>query len=383
MANASYTAPQSTYQAGLTRGWIEAATGQTKPAPCGRSLVLLVLLAALALLLSGCAKPLLVCPRTVKVPAPPIPTEHASLVFFATDRLPATGEGLAFSEELNPADDPMSYGSICANPTGGQRDCNSASRLLDKEQFLQRIRATHSDVVLFVHGFNYTFDESVETTLRIVQRTRFPATPVAYNWPSQGKVTAYGIDSDMSEWTIDHLTDFIRDLAGAVPEGFHLHIMAHSMGNGAVLLALARLNLTDRRLGQLILIAPDVDANIFKVMILHAGTFQRRTLYVSNHDLALRAAGFLHSGTSRAGDATKQYVVVEGVDTVDMSPLRAGFTGHSLYEYSQLMFDEFGEVLQDKPPTGRNLASCTVKSIQSFNVAHGTALPCVVYQLPR
>lgn len=289
---------------------------------------------------------------------------------------------MSFSEELNPAEDPMSYGSICASPAGGRGDCNSAARSLDKKQFLEGIRATHSDVVLFVHGFNYTFDESVETTLRIVQRTRFPATPVAYNWPSQGKVTAYGVDRDMSEWTIDHLTDFIRELAGAVPEGFHLHIMAHSMGNGAVLLALARLNLSEKRLGQLILIAPDVDANIFKVMILHAGPFQRRTLYVSNHDLALRAAGFLHSGTSRAGDATKQYVVVEGVDTIDMSPLRAGITGHSLYDYSQVMFDDLEEVLQGKTATGRNLTSCTVKSIQSFNVAHGTALPCVVYRLP-
>lgn len=276
----------------------------------------------------------------------------------------------------------MSYGSKCTNPTGGLGDCNSASTPLDREQFLERIKATGSDVVLFVHGFNYTFDESLETTLRIIQRTRFPATPVAYNWPSQGKVTAYGIDRDMSEWTIDHLTDFIRDLAGAVPEGFHLHIMAHSMGNRAVLLALPRVNLADRRLGQLILIAPDMDANIFKQLILHAGPFQRRTLYVSNHDLALRAAGFLHAGTSRAGDATRQYVVVEGVDTVDMSPLRAGITGHSLYDYSQLMFDDLGEVLQGKTAIGRNLASCTVKSIQSFNVAHGAALPCAVYRLP-
>jgi len=255
-------------------------------------------------------------------------------------------------------------------------------RLLPKSEFLGRIRAAGSDVVLFIHGFNYTFDESLETTLRIVQRAKFPATPVAYAWPSQGKVSTYGVDYDMSEWTIDHLTDFIHDLAAVVPEGSHLHIVAHSMGDRALLLALARLNLSDARLGQLILIAPDVDTRIFQELVRRAGTFQRKTMYVSNHDLALQAAGFLHAGTIRAGDARKQYVLIQDIDTIDMSPLQAGWIGHSLYDYSQVIFDDLGEVLEGKVVTGRNLASCTVKSIQNFNEVHGTALPCVVYRLP-
>jgi len=254
------------------------------------------------------------------------------------------------------------------------------SRRLD--QCLRRIAAAKSDVVLFVHGFNYIFDESLETTLRIVQRAKFPATPVTYGWPSQGKVAAYGLDNDMSEWTTDHLTDFIRDLAEAVPQGFRLHIVAHSMGNRTLLLALARLNLAHARLGQLILIAPDVDTAIFKVLISRSGPFQGRTLYVSNHDLALQAAGFLHSSTIRAGDSRKQFLVLDNIDTVDMSKLSAGIFGHSLDAYSQVIFEDLSGVLRHDTPAGRNLTACTVTSVQKLNEAQGSALPCTVYRLP-
>ena len=117
-------------------------------------------------------------------------------------------------------------------------------------------------------------------------------------------------------------------------------------------------------------------------LVLHSGPFHRKTLYVSQHDLALRAAGFLRSSTMRAGDARKQYVVVKDIDTVDMSPVKAGLTGHSLYDYSQSIFDDLGAVLRDETVAGRNLAACTVKGIQSMNVAQGTSLPCVVFRLP-
>jgi esterase/lipase superfamily enzyme len=338
-------------------------------------------LATLALL-CGCGPSLLYCPRTVKVPAPPIPQQHSSLVLFATDRYPESAEHLTFSANLNPAGDPMTYGAKCADPAGAKPDCEVPPVRLDKNGFLQRISAARSDVVLFVHGFNYTFDESLETTLRIVQRAKAPATPVAYGWPSQGKVGAYGLDNDMSEWTTGHLADFVRDLAAAVPAPYRLHIVAHSMGNRALLLALAGLDLTNARLGQLILIAPDVDTAIFKVLISRSGPFQRKTLYVSDHDLALRAAGFLRAGTIRAGDAAKQYLVMEDIDTIDMSLLSAGIFGHSMDEYSQIIFDDLSGVLKDDTAPKRNLTACSVRSVQRLNEAQGTSLPCTVYRLP-
>ena len=206
--------------------------------------------------------------------------------------------------------------------------------------------------------------------------------PVAYSWPSEGKFSAYGVDYDRNEWTIEHLRVFIQELVNALPNGTVLHIVAHSMGNRALLWALAGLNLPEQRLGQLIMIAPDVDAEIFKDLVARSGPFRRKTLYVSNHDLALRAAGWLRSNSPRAGSASKQYLVVKGVDTIDMSPLKAGRSGHSVYSYSQLLFDDLGAVLKNEEPTVRKLNSCRVTAIDTYNAAHGEQLPCVVYRFP-
>lgn len=67
-----------------------------------------------------------------------------------------------------------------------------------------------------------------------------------------------------------------------------------------MLWALARLHLLEQHLGQLIMIAPDVDTEIFADLVVRSGRFARRTLYVSRHDLALQTSGWLRSCAPRA-----------------------------------------------------------------------------------
>src|SRR5260370_35644660 len=130
------------------------------------------------------------------------------------------------------------------------------------------------------------------------------------------------------------------------------------------------------------MMAPDVDAEIFKDLVLRSGPFRRRPVYVSNRDLALQAAGWLRPNAPRAGNARKQYVVIKGMDTIDMAPLRVGESGHSVYNYSQLMFDDLGAVLKDEDPTARKLYACRVTRSDTYNAAHGTKLLYVVYRVP-
>jgi esterase/lipase superfamily enzyme len=350
-----------------------------------------VLVLALASLLSGCAKPLLTCPREMRLAEPPPPDQHPAAVLFATDRLPESAGDLTFSPAMNLSGTRVTYGARCADPErAGRTTCDEPGWLqakmpaaLEKDRFFQSVTAANSDVVLFVHGFNYSFQESLDITARLVQRAATTATPVAYAWPSQARISAYGLDYDRNEWTIEHLRDFIQDLVHALPPGAVLHIVSQSMGNRAVLWALSQMDLPEHRLGQLIMIAPDVDTDIFKDLISRSGPFQRKTLYVSKHDLALQAAGLLRSGVARAGDARKQFLVIKEMDTIDASPLKAGFVGHSVYDYSQLLFNDLGATLANKPVSARELQACTVKSIDRYNAEHGTQLPCVVYRLPR
>src|SRR5215470_1473413 len=236
------------------------------------TVALLALLVAVASLCSGCAAPLLTCPRAIRVPEPPPPQQHPAMVLFATDRAPESQQIGSFSGEMNLSGTRMTYGARCEDAAIGSTSvCEEPTWLrerlparLDKKEFLDRIRASDSDVVLFVHGFNISFDESLEITLRIVQRTGVQAIPVAYSWPSHSRVSAYGVDYDRNEWTIEHLRHFIHDLLDALPEGAVLHVVAHSLGNRAVLAALAGADLPQQHLGQLIMIAPDVDSEIFK-----------------------------------------------------------------------------------------------------------------------
>jgi esterase/lipase superfamily enzyme len=361
-----------------------------KPGFRSHRTVALFALLAVVCLCSGCAEQLLNYPRVARVPVPPPPQEHAEMVLFATDRAHESPKTLNFSGEMNLSDNRITYGAKCEGPVSGavvtcERPAwlqEEPPAMLGKAKFLDGIRASHSDILLYVHGFNFSFDESTQIAVRLVQRAGIRAVPVAYSWPSESKFSAYGVDYDRNEWTIEHLRQFIQDVVNAMPDGAVLHIVAHSMGNRALLWALVSLKLPEQRLGQLVMIAPDVDAEIFKDLVLRSGPFRRRTLYVSNRDLALRAASLLRPNAPRTGDARKQYVVIKGMDTIDMSPLKAGRSGHSVYTYSQLMVDDLGAVLVGEDPTARKLSTCRVRSIESYNAAHGTQLPCRVYRFP-
>jgi esterase/lipase superfamily enzyme len=154
------------------------------------------------------------------------------------------------------------------------------------------------------------------------------------------------------------------------------------MGNRAALQCLARLNLPAERLGQLVMIAPDVDSQTFRELFLRSGPFKNRTMYLSNHDLALGFSRIMHSRTPRAGDAKREYVVAEGLDTVDASPLSAGLIGHSYYESSQLMFDDIGEVLKGNIASARNLDRCDLQTLKKKKDKTTTDIIEIIYRLP-
>ncbi len=221
--------------------------------------------------------------------------------------------------------------------------------LSDREGFFEDVRATlrrgaAETSFVFVHGYNVAFDDAARRTAQITYDLAFAGVPVFYSWPSQATLQGYTTDENNVQWSEANLQRFLLDYAENSGTK-DIYLIAHSMGNRALTGAVRALFTAHPelrgRFKEIILTAPDIDADIFRRDIapaLVAGC-DRVTLYVSDGDKALLASKKVH-GYPRAGDSAEGIVVVPGVETVDASGLDTSFLEHSY-------FAESGSVLTD------------------------------------
>jgi esterase/lipase superfamily enzyme len=231
---------------------------------------------------------------------------------------------------------------------------------LEQSAFFERLRSTASegDLLVFVHGFNVTFEDAVRRTAQMAHDLRFPGVPVTYSWPSRGaaKPLDYTADEATVEWTEPHLKQFLKDLRARAGSG-RIHLIAHSMGNRALTKVLRSIAAESPPVvfNQVILAAPDIDAEVFEHDIAPAmlKAAQRVTLYASSDDEALAVSKTVH-GYPRAGQSGAQLTLVRGVDTIDASGIDTSLLGHS-YFANQLVEDIFALLRNGLPPDERRL----------------------------
>jgi esterase/lipase superfamily enzyme len=220
-----------------------------------------------------------------------------------------------------------------------------------KEKFFAdmaaRVRQSpRSNAFLFVHGYNVAFEDAARRTAQITYDLGFEGAPVFYSWPSQGTTSAYTVDEQNIEWAQANLRSFLEDFF-ARSGAQNVYLIAHSMGNRALTRAVSSL-LTDKpalrnRLREVILTAPDIDADVFKRDIAPAlaATGRPVTLYASSEDLALVASKKVH-GYPRAGDSGQGLVVVPGIETIDATHVDTSLLGHSYFaEARSVLSDMF------------------------------------------
>jgi esterase/lipase superfamily enzyme len=196
-------------------------------------------------------------------------------------------------------------------------------------------RSPRKEALVFIHGFNVAFDSAVYRTAQIAADLEFNGAPILYSWPSLGTATGYPVDANNSEWTIDHLHWFLEDVA-AKSGASVIHVIAHSRGNWPLMNALRTIATEPRnhpqpRFSQIVLTAPDVDADQFRLLArAFTAIAERTTLYASARDEALIISR-RYQGYQRAGDVTPEIVTVNGVDSIDVSDISTSFLGHSYY----------------------------------------------------
>jgi esterase/lipase superfamily enzyme len=215
------------------------------------------------------------------------------------------------------------------------------------------------DVFIFVHGFNNTFEDAARRTAQMAYDLDFDGTPMLYSWPSQGSATAYAIDEAAVQISGRKMADFL-DTVVAQSGAQRIHLIAHSMGNRALIEALqtylAKRAPENRQhiFGQIVFTAPDVDRDYFTDAIQSlAGAAERVTLYASDNDYAIRSSQFFH-GAPRAGTAGDVIVKLAGLDSIDMSAVPADALGHSYFAAnSGAIYDIFRLLWRGDPPPQR------------------------------
>lgn len=214
----------------------------------------------------------------------------------------------------------------------------------NKEDFFvnlqfDRLKGSPNDnAFIYIHGYNVTFEDAAKRTAQITYDLKFNGTPIFYSWPSNGSILSYTRDEDNIEWTKAHLKTFLYDFLTKT-EIENVYLIAHSMGNRALTKAyIELLNETPEfqsRIKEVILAAPDIDAQIFKDQIAPklVKSSSNLTIYASKRDNALGISKFIN-GHPRVGYAGKYIFIYEGIETVDSSKIDEDFFNHSNYANS-------------------------------------------------
>lgn len=234
---------------------------------------------------------------------------------------------------------------------------------LSTEEFLDGVRrqvatSRQRDVLLFVHGFNVSFDACVVRAAQIALDMPFNGAVLAYSWPSQGGVQNYAVDEPLNAASVVPFQEFLTQLRRGLDPEVRIHILVHSMGNRIVMQGLANWTYPATSgqppIDNLALMAPDVGLSDFRT---HApGVVQRCrrvTLYASVHDAALIASKSLHQ-EQRAGDAHPP-VIYPGIETIDCSAVDVtSLMGHSYYSANvAVLSDLFQLIKRDRPAAER------------------------------
>ncbi|MFV0295080.1 MAG: alpha/beta hydrolase, partial [Hyphomicrobiaceae bacterium] len=202
--------------------------------------------------------------------------------------------------------------------------------------------------IVFIHGYNMGFDDSLYRTAQITYDLQFDGAAFTYSWPSGAGWTSYPYDRDSAQQAEPYLYEFLQMVQKETGTK-SINIIAHSMGNQIllqVLRDLKRQGPATSNINQIILAAPDVDRDAFEFLASQIkGVAKGITLYASSNDKALEASRIFAGNKPRAGDVPsppETPVIVPGIDTIDISSVSTSYLAlnHSSYaENTELLTD--------------------------------------------
>lgn len=206
-----------------------------------------------------------------------------------------------------------------------------------KRRFTSSVR---KEALVYVHGFNQSFQNGVETAATLSADLEIDGSVVSFSWPSRNNLLLYAADFDEATAIFNRmaLRDLLSNLA-AETGAQRVYVVAHSMGNRLLLDAMGQMATTQAKppIDSLVFASPDMESKDFiDAMSKIEALSKRMTLYTADVDLALKMSDLIRGaikGVARAGERDGGVKPTKLLDVVDASKAKEDFLGHSNFVY--------------------------------------------------
>jgi len=192
------------------------------------------------------------------------------------------------------------------------------------------------DLLVYVHGFNQTFEAAALDAARLSDGIKFAGDTMVFSWPSRASLLDYNRDRESAMWSRDALDQVLEDLL-ATPTVGRVNIVAHSVGTMVTMEALRQLHakLGDYaadRIGALVFASPDIDMDVFTASVQRIGPLAPKvTIITATDDRALAVSRWVNGSTTRVGAAEKAQLEKLGLRVIDASAQGWGILNHDLF----------------------------------------------------
>ena len=185
-------------------------------------------------------------------------------------------------------------------------------------------QAEGRDILIFIHGFRYTFEEAALDAVRLSDGVRFDGETMVFSWPSKAGFFDYVSDRESAMWSRDAF-ERVLDAVMLSPTRSRVHLVAHSMGTMLTLETLRQLyarygDAAADKIGAVVFASPDIDIDVFTSSIERLGPLARKiTVVTATNDRALALSRRLAGGITRVGAAEKAQLERLGLSVIDAS----------------------------------------------------------------
>jgi len=245
------------------------------------------------------------------------------------------------------------------------------------------------EIFIYIHGYKVNFDNPLLVASELWHFLGNDGVFIAFAWPSTPKTLAYAADVETAALSAHNLRILLEYLAEET-DAREINIIAYSAGTRLALGALAQLAFihqgdtraavqAQRRIGNVILTASDVDRHLFGAY-LYDGLMKvprNLTVYVSQQDKALKFSRWMFRRNrlgqmwNRPVDAAVNQFVRDApyLHLIDVTGVEGTTSGHGHAYFRQspwISSDILMALLYDLDPEGRGLSHSAEYPVWQF-----------------